>query len=286
MKAPAAESSRRSIHFAAVGDVHGSVHAMVRLLSGWEATSGCSLSFVLQVGDFEPIRHEKDLDTMSVPSKYRKIGDFPDYYSGRAVFPWPVYFIGGNHEPYGLLDALPDGGDVAENCIYLGRAGMMDVEGLRVVGLSGIFDPDEFERARPRVEDIHRRPNGDYTWFRKDDVNRAADYGKADVLVVHDWPERVIDPADSAEFYRQRRSPRYDLVGNEYARMLMEVLEPRLVVCGHLHKRYRNRVRLESGAVADVRCLANIDKGRDAAAIFAIQEQGDIVEVWPDRSRD
>ena len=85
--------------FAAVGDVHGHMHAMVALLRDWEEASGETLGFVLQVGDFEPHRHEDDLATMAAPSKYRQLGDFADYHSGRATMPWPVYFIGGNHEP-------------------------------------------------------------------------------------------------------------------------------------------------------------------------------------------
>src|SRR5436309_1716544 len=98
--------------FAAVGDVHGHMHAMVRLLQGWEQKAGRRLSCVLQVGDFEPIRVKEDLESMAAPAKYRRAGDFPDFFAGRAAFPWPVYFIGGNHEPYGLLDLTPEGGEV------------------------------------------------------------------------------------------------------------------------------------------------------------------------------
>lgn len=239
-------SLRPNVLFAAVGDVHGHMHAMVRLLCGWEAKTGRTISFVLQVGDFEPIRDERDLETMDAPAKFRVVGDFPDFRAGRAAFPWPVYFIGGNHEPYGFLDEMPDGGDAIDNCVYVGRAGLVEVGGLRIAGLSGIFDSDAFERPRPSVEEFGKVSRKAFTYFRKGDVDRAAGFGSADVLLVHEWPEGVIDPADSREFERQRRSLSYDVVGNEYARLLMEVLEPRLVLCGHMHKRYRNRVRLES----------------------------------------
>ena len=96
----------------------------------------------------------------------------------------------------------------------------------------------------------------------------------------------MIDPAHADEFYRQRRSPRYDLVGNEYARLLMEVLEPRVLLCGHMHKRYRNRVRLESGKTTDVCALANVDEGRDSAAVFHVAPDGAIAEVWPAQGVD
>lgn len=285
------ESTRKQhdasdLWFAAVGDVHGSMHAMVRLLRSWEEKAGQALSFVLQVGDFEPNRHAEDLATMAVPAKYRKLGDFPDYYDGRAAFPWPVYFIGGNHEPYGLLDLMPEGGEVIENCFYLGRAGAIEVCGLRVAGLTGIYSPGAFEGPRPGLDQMGRRSRKDFTYFTKNDVDRAAEFGSADVLLVHDWPAGVIDPAHAAEFYRQRRSPSYELVGNEYARLLMELLEPRLVLCGHMHRRYRNRVRLESGKVVDMCALANVDRGRDAAAVFHVTPDGAIEEIWPEQDVD
>jgi len=95
-------SETQELFFAAVGDVHGQMHEMVRLLSAWEGRAGRALAFVLQVGDFEPVRDQKDLDTVAAPMCYRKLGDFPDFHSGRATFPWPVWFIGGNHEPVRL----------------------------------------------------------------------------------------------------------------------------------------------------------------------------------------
>ena len=269
------------IYFAAVGDVHGHMHAMVRVLSGWEASTRNSLSFVVQVGDFEPIRYEDDLNSMAVPAKYRAIGDFPDFFNGRATFPWPVYFIGGNHEPYGLLDAIPEGGRVIHHCTYVGRAGVIEAGGLRIAGLSGIFLAEAFERRRPRLEDLGKTSKKEFTYFRKEDVDRVAGFDSIDILVVHEWPDGVIAPEDADEFENIRRSSRYDAVGNEYARLLMEVLEPRLVLCGHMHKRYHNRIRLESGKIVDVRCLAHMGMGRDAISIYRIAQDGSIVEVWP-----
>src|SRR5690242_2689007 len=109
------------VYFAGVGDVHGEHHRMIERLARWEDASGLRLGFVLQVGDFEPHRHAEDLATKTGPAKYRRLGDFPDFASGRAKFPWPVYAIGGNHEPYGWLDEMPHGGALAPNCTYLGR---------------------------------------------------------------------------------------------------------------------------------------------------------------------
>lgn len=84
---------------ALVGDVHGFQHRMVALLHDLERQQGVSITAVLQVGDFEAHRHEADVATMAAPQKVRTLGDFHQYYEGNTVFPWPLYFIGGNHEP-------------------------------------------------------------------------------------------------------------------------------------------------------------------------------------------
>lgn len=258
--------------FAAVGDVHGHHHEMVRLVSEWELATGNRIAFVLQVGDFESNRNDADLESMAAPAKYRAIGDFPDFYSGQFIFPWPVYFIGGNHEPYGLLDLTPEGAPIAPNCFYLGRASALELAGLKIVGLSGIFNEDKFSDQHPAVSELRTRKKKDYTYFNKDDVDRALDFGKADVLLVHDWPAGIIAEADRSLFEQQRRSLRYNSVGNEYARLLMELLAPRLLLCGHMHKRYRNRISLMSGAIVDVCCLASVRQGQDSVAFFRIGE--------------
>jgi lariat debranching enzyme len=265
--------------FAAVGDVHGHHHEMVRLVTERESQAGERIAFVLQVGDFEPHRDEADLESMAAPAKYRVVGDFPDFYSGECRFPWPVYFIGGNHEPYGFLDTQAPGEPVAHNCVYLGRAGATEILGIKVAGLSGIFNVDKFSDRHPKVSELKTRKKKDYTYFNKDDVDRIVEKGRADVLMVHEWPTNIVAEADRWQFEQQRRSMRYDSVGNEYARILIDLLSPRLVLCGHMHKRYRNQILLESGAPVDVCCLANVQQGTDSVALFCIGEDSAIAEI-------
>jgi lariat debranching enzyme len=265
--------------FAAVGDVHGHHHEMVRLITERESQTPERIAFVLQVGDFEPHRNDADLESMAAPAKYRVVGDFPDFYSGAFTFPWPVYFIGGNHEPYGFLDMATPGAQVAENCVYLGRVGAVEISDLKVIGLSGIFNQDKFSDQRPSVSELKTRKKKDYTYFNRDDVDRIVELGSADILMVHEWPADIIAEADRGLFEQQRRSMRYDSVGNEYARILIDLLSPRLVICGHMHKKYRNQIRLKSEALVDVCCLSNVQQGQDSVAFFRISEDGAITEI-------
>ena len=179
---------------ALVGDVHGYHHRMVSLLCGVEKKKQLKIDQILQVGDFEAHRDEDDLSTMAAPNKYRNLGDFNQYYSGQSNYPWPVHFIGGNHEPYGWYDEYVDGGELTTNCHYIGRVGDVEISGHKVVGLSGIYHPEKFYESRPLVKDIRVEPNKNYTYYTVDDVEKAMSYKECDILLLHDWPNKIIDP--------------------------------------------------------------------------------------------
>ena len=179
--------------FAVVGDVHGAMWTMIRLLNGWEKSRKRRLDFVLQVGDFEPHRDEADLSTMAAPAKYRHLGDFPAFARGEAQFPWPVWFIGGNHEPYGWLETMEEGGQVTSNCSFIGRANIVSVQGLRVAGLSGIYRPELFGISRPPVDEFDFRSNKEWIGWNEGDIERLLSLGEADVLLLHEWPCQFSD---------------------------------------------------------------------------------------------
>lgn len=265
-------NSFQEIYFAAVGDVHGHMKLMVKFLSNWEKVANKKLEFVLQVGDFEPHRDESDLSTMAAPSKYRKLGDFSDFYSGKNKFPWPLYFIGGNHEPYGFLDLFPQGEMLIPNCYYLGRVGKVQIASLTIAGLSGIYREDKFEWPRPKISDIKKTSNKEYIYFTKEEVDKCLDFKALNILLFHEWPSKIIHKENQKEFETLRYALGYDDVGNDYARLITEILEPDLVLCGHMHKKYRRQIKLESGKLTNVTCLANVEQGLNSIAIFKFSE--------------
>lgn len=262
----------QEVYFAAVGDVHGHMNAMVEMLTSWEKATCRKLEFVLQVGDFEPHRDEKDLATMAAPSKYRKLGDFPDFYQNKKTFPWPLYFIGGNHEPYGFLDLFPQGQEITSKCYYLGRIGKVEVASLTIAGLSGIYREDKFEWPRPNISEIEKKSNKEYIYFTKEEVNKISEFSTPHILLFHEWPANIIDKENYKEFETLRHALGYDDVGNEYARLVTEILEPDLVICGHMHKKYRKQIKLESEKLITICCLANVEQGLSSIAIFRFSE--------------
>jgi lariat debranching enzyme len=267
------------ILFAVVGDVHGHIHATVKLLKKWQSIAKQEFDFVLQVGDFEPNRNEADLLTMAAPKKYKKLGDFPDYYHGKATFPWPIYFIGGNHEPYGFLDRSPNGAKIAENFYYLGRVGSKVIEGIKIVGLSGIYQESNFLISRPNVENISERSNKDYIYFNDEDVIRLLDYQKVDILLLHDWPAHIIESTDIDRFKKILFNIKFTGIGNEYARMLVDLLAPKLVFCGHMHYKYQTQIVTGESRKIEIYCLADVRQDDDAIAVFRVKSDGSFQNI-------
>ncbi len=269
------------IYFAAVGDVHGDIYTMLGLLQKWEQKSKQSLSFVLQVGDFEAHRHEADLLTMDAPTKYKKLGDFPDFYNDKAKLPFPLWFIGGNHESYGFLDQFPQGQKIAPNFNYLGRVNTITLAGLKLVGVSGIYKPKLFTlNSRPTVDKINCNSNNkDYIGFIEAEITQALEYEYADILLLHDWPSNIISTEALISFQKRYSNARYQQLGNEYARLLVETLQPKLVLCGHMHLKYRCVVATSVDKISNICCLANVRQGKEAIAIFKLTSEKEILEV-------
>lgn len=270
----------KDVYFAAVGDVHGYIYTMLGLLQSWEQKHKQPLAFILQVGDFEAHRDSEDLLTMDAPTKYKTLGDFKDFYTRKAKFPYPLWFIGGNHESYGFLDLFPQGKEIAHNFNYLGRVNLIKIAGLRIVGVSGIYKPELFESGkRPSVSEIEYSSNKNYIGFNETEIDRAINYGNADILMLHDWATGIIS-TEALELFQQRYSnARYEQVGNEYARLLIEALQPKLVLFGHMHFNYRCCLPVSSQAVSNICCLANVQQGKSSIAVFKITPKHEIVEV-------
>ena len=66
------------------------------------------------------------------------------YYSGEVKAPLLTIFVGGNHEASNYLQELAYGGWVAPNIYYLGYAGVVNIGGIHIAGMSGLFKPYDY----------------------------------------------------------------------------------------------------------------------------------------------
>lgn len=129
------------VHVAVEGCGHGALDAIYKSLKP-------SVELLIICGDFQALRNTTDLDTISVPPKYKQLGDFADYYSGKKNAPVLTIFIGGNHECSSYLRELQYGGWVAPDIYYLGEFGSVWYKGIRISGMLGIWNGLTFYRKR------------------------------------------------------------------------------------------------------------------------------------------
>lgn len=183
------------------------------------------LDLVLQVGDAMPIRDALDLSYTPVPAKHRKLGTFAQL---KGPWPVPTLFIGGNHEPWNRLEAMPQGGPLLPGLDYLGRVGMRVFGPLRIGGISGIFSPRAFDGPRrpwPFGPDLAREA----TYFRRPDLDQARRWRQVDLLLMHPWPPQLV-PEQGPEGRRTWTDVGVPPLGD-----LVKDLRPRFVFCGHMH---------------------------------------------------
>lgn len=180
---------------------------------------------------------------MSVPFKYREIGDFHEYYSGVRKAPYLTIFVGGNHEASNYLWELYYGGWVAPNIYYLGAANVVRVGPLRIAGLSGIWKGYNYNK-----------PHHERLPYNQDDLKsiyhvRALDVRKllrirtqVDIGISHDWPRGVEWMGNWKALFAQKdlfeADARAGKLGSSAAKYVMDQLRPPHWFSAHLHCKF------------------------------------------------
>ncbi|XVF35699.1 hypothetical protein REPUB_Repub18cG0168500 [Reevesia pubescens] len=134
------------------GCMHGDLDKVYETIKFIETTRNIKIDLLLCCGDFQAVRNEKDMESLSVPPKYREMKSFWKYYSGQEVAPVPTIFIGGNHEASNYFWELYYGGWAAPNIYFLGLAGVIKFGNIRIGGLSGIYNARHYHLGH------HERP--------------------------------------------------------------------------------------------------------------------------------
>jgi lariat debranching enzyme len=216
-----------------VGDVHGRFFRVEEWLAALERARGDRVDLVLAVGDVEtfttPDDHRRKATKRTMPA------EFADYACGARKMDREFVFVGGNNEAFEDLERHPDGGELAPNVRYLGRAGTGTLHGVHLAWLSGIYAPTRF--GRPRVPPTSRETSKQAGYFRQPEVDALRGVAQADVLLLHEWP-RGIAGRDSAVARAEARGIRqgfWPQVGNPYGAELIARIHPGWVLCGHLH---------------------------------------------------
>jgi lariat debranching enzyme len=175
---------------------------------------------------------------------------FDDYVTGRKLAPVPTIFIGGNHEASNVLQELYYGGWVAPNIYFLGFGGVVSFRGLRIGGLSGIFNERHFRSGHfeqyPYSDDsmrsiYHLR---EIEVFRMAHLSslRSNQYRPLDIFLSHDWPRNIWNYGDTRNLLRKKPFLLEDIQNNRLGSpplmALLEDLRPSFWFCAHLHTKF------------------------------------------------
>ena len=200
-------------------------------------------------GDFQAIRNERDMDTMNVPNKYKRLADFHEYYKGLKTAPVLTLFVGGNHESSSYMKELKYGGWVAPNIYYLGEFGSVWFRGLQIGGLSGIFNRLSFQRNEIHDEKLpydystlktvyHIKPKN---FLKMNLMNKDIDIG-----LSHDWPSEIEQFGNVKQLIRKKPFFKADIekgeLGSPLNRYLIHYLEARYWFSAHLHVKFEAKI--------------------------------------------
>lgn len=239
---------------------HGNLNAIYQALAALEARTGDKADLLLVCGDFQALRHSADLDTLACPPKYRHLGDFSDYWAGRRVAPVLTIFIGGNHEGGRHLWELYYGGWVAPRMYYLGHSGCVRVGGLRIAGISGIYNPAHYQLG---YHEYHNKRSNDLLSeadIRSSYHTRQLEYAKLSLLkfsdkqrdqpsvfISHEWPHDIYRKGNMAQLLRCKPFFKKDIehgegIGSKPLRRLFDKLKPNKWFAAHMHVEFEAKV--------------------------------------------
>lgn len=240
---------------------HGDLNAIYAKLAQLCKETGLPDALIV-CGDFQAIRNGSDLATMACPPRYRQMGDFCEYYTGRRVAPLLTLFIGGNHEASSHLAELYHGGWVAPNIYFLGYANVVRLGELRIGAISGLYHKRDYERgyweSPPYTESAIRS----IYHMRAFDVRRLSLLREPlNWFISHEWPLGIYDYGDRARLLRIKPHFRTDIgpggegIGAAPLRTLLEQLRPRKWYAAHMHVEFKANVPHRDGHVTEFHAL-------------------------------
>lgn len=180
---------------------------------------------------------------MSCPVKYRKIGDFHKYYSGVAKAPYLTIFVGGNHEASSHLWELFYGGWVAPNIYYMGAANVVRLGGVRIAGMSGIWNGRDYNKHHYERLPYSRDDIKSIYHVREIDTRRLLQLkSQVDICISHDWPRAIENHGNSTALFNMKpyfeQDSRDGTLGNQAATYVMDRLRPPYWFSAHMHCKF------------------------------------------------
>ncbi|XP_035221989.1 lariat debranching enzyme-like isoform X2 [Stegodyphus dumicola] len=225
------------------GCAHGELDKIYEAVKILEKENNMKIDLLIICGDFQAVRNPADLHCMAVPPKYRKLNTFYKYYSGAKIAPVLTIFIGGNHEASNYLSELSYGGWVCPNIFYMGYANVINVGGIRIAGLSGIYKGRDYLRGHFECPPYEESSKKSVYHVRNIDVFRLKQIkSPIDICISHDWPRTVYNYGNKEDILRWKPFFREEMennkLGSQPAEELLYKLKPAYWFSAHLHCKF------------------------------------------------
>ncbi|KAJ7653339.1 lariat debranching enzyme, C-terminal domain-containing protein [Mycena polygramma] len=225
------------------GCCHGELDTIYSQIKTLEDKNKYKVDLLLICGDFQAIRNHQDLQCMAVPDKYKQLGGFYKYYTGERKAPVLTIVIGGNHEASNYMWELYHGGWLAPNIYYLGEAGCVRVNGVRIAGASGIFKSHDFPRGHFEKMPYDRSMVRSIYHIREYAVRKLSLLSsRLQVFLSHDWPSSITDYGDLPSLLQRKSFLRSDIMSGQLGSPpllnLLRSLQPEWWFSAHLHTRF------------------------------------------------
>ncbi|KAH0579198.1 hypothetical protein H2248_003350 [Termitomyces sp. 'cryptogamus'] len=249
------------------GCCHGDLDAIYDHIAKLENQNGYKVDLLLICGDFQAMRNWSDLKVMAVPEKYKEIKDFHKYYSGARQAPILTIVIGGNHEASNYLWELYYGGWLAPNIYFLGHAGSVIVNGLRISGVSGIYKDHDFRLGHHEKFPYDNSAQRSIYHIREYCVRKLSLLPQPDIFISHDWPQSIEHYGDLQRLLRHKKHFKADIdngrLGSPPLMGLLKTLKPKRWFAAHLHTRFEATVPHD-----DTRRLGDNETEAEASAVI------------------
>lgn len=150
------------------------------------------------------------------------------------------------------MQELPYGGWVAPNIYYLGYAGVVSVNGIRIAGISGIYKGHDFLRGHHEFPPYTDRTIRSVYHVRQLEVFRLKQLsGKVDIFMSHDWPRGIQEYGNKAQLLRFKPHFAADIesgqLGSRPLEELLKHVQPGYWFAAHLHCKFAALVPHNNG---------------------------------------
>ncbi|KAL0941152.1 lariat debranching enzyme [Colletotrichum truncatum] len=232
------------VRVAVEGCGHGSLHAIyAAIAASCDARGWDGVDILIIGGDFQAARNAADLSVMSVPLKYRALGDFWEYYAGIREAPYLTVFAAGNHEASAHLWELYYGGWVAPNIYYLGAANVVRLGPLRIAAMSGIWKGFDYRKTHHERLPMGHDEIKSFYHVREVDVRKLLLLREqVDIGLSHDWPRAIEKWGNQKALWGMKpafkRESEEGTLGNVAAEYVCDRLRPPYWFSAHMHCKF------------------------------------------------